>query len=129
MTEINLPQAFKPNFFDDIEFNFQIMSLTKKDILNHSDIVISVSWKLFGKYNNIVEEHSSEMCFSEIELQNQESFIDYNNLTEDVVKSWFMYDDLLENIKCSIANKINSRLSTQEMITNFPWSQDNKYSS
>lgn len=123
MTESNLPQAFKPDFFDEIEFKFEILSLSKKTIQNQSNVIVSVTWKLTGIYNNIVEDHTCNAAFSEIQLQSQESFIDYNNLTEDIVKSWVMQDDLLDNIKCSIANKINLlTINTTEDVTEFPWS-------
>jgi len=119
--ELNLPQATRPDFFDSIEFNFRINSLTKKDIGTQSDVIDSIKWILVGKYNGITVEHACDVVFDDIQLANQSTFTNYNELTDEIVKSWVMTDNLLENIKCSIANKINLKLSKKEVVTNFPW--------
>jgi len=119
--ELNLPQAIRPDFFDSIEFDFKINSLTKKDIGTQSDVIDSIKWILVGKYNGIVVEHQCGVIFDDIELVNQNTFTNYNELTDEIVKSWVMNDDLLENMKCSIANKINSKLLKSEIVTDFPW--------
>jgi len=119
---MSLPEAKKPDFFNDIEFEFKILSIKKTNLQNQNDVITSITWQVIGKYNNIIEQHTCERQFLQMELENQETFIDYNSLTEDIVKSWIMDDELLDNIKSSVANKIDSQLEPQEEIKEFPWS-------
>ena len=120
-TNMSLPQAKKPDFFNDIEFEFKILSLKKTNLQNQNDVITSITWQIIGKYNNTIEQHTCERQFLQMELENQETFVDYNSLTEDIVKSWIMDDELLDNIESSVANKIEFQLESQEEIKDFPW--------
>lgn len=115
------PLPNKPDCFDNTEFEFKIVSITKKIINDQPDVITSITWAVSGTYNDITETHSTTTEIPEFVLLEQDTFIDYNNLTEEIVKSWIITDYTLFNIKCSICNKIETQLKQTEVITELPW--------
>lgn len=115
------PLPNKPDCFDNTEFQFKIVSITKKIINDQPDVITSITWAVSGTYNDIAETHSTTTEIPEFVLLEQDTFIDYNNLTEEIVKSWIITDYTLFNIKCSICNKIETQLKQTEVITELPW--------
>ena len=115
------PLPNKPDCFDNTEFEFKIVSITKKTINDQPDVITSITWAVSGTYDGITEIHDMKTEFPEFILSEQDTFIDYNNLTEEIVKSWIKNDYTLYNIKCSICNKIESQLNQNQVITELPW--------
>lgn len=117
------PLPNKPDCFDNTEFEFKIVSITKKTINGQPDVITSINWEVSGTYNDITEIHNTTTEIPEFVLLEQDTFIDYNNLTEKIVKSWVMTDYTLYSIKCSICNRIESQINQDEVITELPWSK------
>jgi hypothetical protein len=117
------PSPILPDFFNDVEFSFQIISLRKKTVNNTSDVVTSADWKIIGKYSGVTAEHVSDAIFI---FDDTTEFTPFSDLTESQVKSWIMDDEDYEFLKSAVASKlevmIKSRQEDLEVTTTLPWS-------
>ena len=94
-----------------------ITALEKNNTDNLQDVVYKVEYYLTIIENGIRRTEPMELKFSNI---NAEGFIEYNNLTEENIKSWIindpMYDQQIEIIQDMVFRESMTRIDQ-----NFPW--------
>ena len=119
----NFPTPVLPDFFNDIDFSFEIISLRKKTVNGTPDVITSADWKITGIYNGDNAHHVSDAIFN---IADDTEFTPFANLTESQVKSWIMDDEEYEFLKSAVASKlemiIKSRQEDLEVTTTLPWS-------
>ena len=107
----------KPDIFDDVVFSIEITGLEKT---GSDEIVTTVMYNVVGIYNEVSAEHSSQISFMPEEVAVDDTFIPFESLSKDQVKSWVeeRYPEIA--IKYSIANNIVDCLTRKESIA-LPW--------
>lgn len=119
------PQPIKPNFYDKINFTYKITSVKREVVRGTSDVVTEVSFLVLGVYGEDRAEFYSTLSLYIPE--DQTDFISFTELTEDQVKSWTISEENLDNLKCCVASKIESKRNIRNEALNstseenLPW--------
>lgn len=101
-----------------MEFLIKIDKLDCIKIENNKIVVKRIHWSIIGKLNskekkiNIISEISTNNI-------NDSNFIDYQNLTEDIINSWIS-DLSLSNTKENL-QKLFEEDQSSEINPNLPW--------
>jgi hypothetical protein len=111
-----------------MDYTWNLVALRKTNNENFNDIVIWAEWKLTGidaeGYSGSFSG-GSEFKFNTIDPNN---FIDFNNLTEEIVLNWIKPEVLsngnyLEHIQARIQEEINQKKHPITSVgdNEFPW--------
>lgn len=106
-----------------MNYKWEITSIKKKDTDNLSDVIFQVYWKKIGTdENGNIGEFSGATPLDTSNL-NPEGFLNYTQLTEDVVLEWIksiVVGDYERHVNEQIQKKIDLNSNTE--INSFPWS-------
>lgn len=105
-----------------ISYNWNIKSLRKTNLDNLSGVVIEVYWDCVGTddddYTGIF---SGFTIFKNVDPNN---FIDFDNLTEEIVLSWVqpeVYSKYWDHVEAKIQEYINAKKNPVIDVTQLPW--------
>lgn len=119
------PQPIRPDFYDEINFTYKITSIKRGVVRGTSDVVTEVSFLVFGVYGE--DRAKFDSTLSLYIPEDQTDFIAFTELTEDQVKSWVVSEENLDNLKCCVAAKIESKINARAEASsntseeNLPW--------
>lgn len=108
----------------DAIYTWRIVNTTIKNSPDINDIVVDCSWVKVGQY----EDGSTGFCYGNTRFDdvNPESFIMFDELTEDVVLSW-VHDRITEEqnqqINKYIEDDMRRRMYPEKTVTP-PWIKD-----
>lgn len=113
-----------------IQYSYHVSSLKTEDIHNFKDVVVQ-----FDGYLYAIDENgkNTTLPFSwdfEVNHLNQTDFIDYDNLTPDIIRSWLesQISDYEQNYqKTTLANLISNFYDESNIEPKgLPWNKKNK---
>ena len=113
-----------------IQYSYHVSSLKTGDIDNFKDVVVQ-----FDGYLYAIDENgkNTTLPFSwdfEVNYLNQTDFIDYDNLTPDIIRSWLesQISDYEQNYqKNTLANLISNFYNKSNIEPKgLPWNKNNK---
>lgn len=101
-----------------ITYTYQILELRKKDESSFTNTIKSFKIRITGTKDG--ESYSVDQDLI-LPIPEQESFIQYDSLTEQNLIDWFLTEIIPSDYQFEIENKFNLSEGTQE--TSFPWSE------
>lgn len=101
-----------------ITYTYQILELRKKNESNFTDNIKSFKIRITGTKDG--ESYSVDQDLI-LPIPEQESFIQYDSLTEQNLIDWFLTEVIPSDYQFEIENKFNLSEGTQE--ASFPWSE------
>ena len=101
-----------------ITYTYQILELRKKNESNFTDNIKSFKIRITGTKDG--ESYSVDQDLI-LPIPEQESFIQYDSLTEQNLIDWFLTEVIPSDYQFEIENKFNLNEGTQE--ASFPWSE------
>lgn len=113
-----------------IQYSYHVSSLKTEDIDNFKDVVVQ-----FDGYLYAIDENgkNTTLPFSwdfEVNYLNQTDFIDYDNLTPDIIRSWLesQISDYEQNYQKNILANLISNFYNKSNIEpkGLPWNKNNK---
>lgn len=112
-----IPEPVIPSNYNDVTFELEIISMSTVDESN-PDTVSKVKYILTGTQGGRSASHSRTL---NLDTENIESFINYTDLTKDVVKSWIetLSNYLLD--KYSVCNVILDQVNRESNTKALPW--------
>ena len=101
-----------------ITYTYQILELRKKDESSFTNTIKSFKIRITGTKDGESYSVDQDLILS---MPKQESFIQYDSLTEQDLINWFLKEIIPLDYQFEIENKFNLSEGTQE--TSFPWSE------
>ena len=120
----NNPLPIKPDNFENVVFSLDINSLKTASVGNTAKVVVQVDYCLRGAYAGLSHAHSGQIWFDPNAVVIDGSFIQFENLTKEVVKQWVTAKYPEIHIKYSLANILGKTKQEQDDAVNntLPWS-------
>lgn len=110
---------------DDYTYYWQFLSITKRSVKNKASVIHKIIFKLVGRSPENVEGEFKTAFGLAIPEEFNENFIEYENLTEEIIVSWIeqFYD--MNEIYKHIHNEIEKNKNPEEIVVNgyYPWQQ------
>ena len=101
-----------------MEYNLNIKQLkVAKELDNKQNFVVQVDWEYTASENDAKCARYGTASFS----QPGDSFIPFNDLTEDIVKSWVISSVDIAGLEASLSEQINDILNPKVSVVPFPW--------
>jgi len=108
-----------------MQYNWRIKEIIKKDFEDKKDVIFKIFWEKIGtdEEGNVGKVQGS-ILFN-IEKVDYNGFIEYENLTEELVLNWILltisesYDKRLNK---KILNRIEQTKNPSTKVSEFPWS-------
>jgi len=101
-----------------MEYNLNIKQLrVAKELDNKLDFVVEIDWEYTANDNEAMCARNGTTSFS----KPGNSFIPFNELTEDTVKSWIMSSVDISVLQSSLSEQINDILNPKVSVVPFPW--------
>ena len=101
-----------------MEYNLNIKQLrVAKELDNQYDFVVEVDWEYIATESNASCARYGTASFS----QPGDSFIPFDDLTEDIVKSWVISSVDIAGLEASLSEQINDILNPKVSVVPFPW--------
>lgn len=108
-----------------IEYKWEIFSLYTTPHENGMDnIVKKVNWR----YQINEDSHYADIYLhTELSLPSPESFIVFDDLTDETVFSWIEQNENMEQLRENLQQKLNLAKNPTIVEKNIPWSYENRY--
>ena len=108
-----------------MNYTWQLTSLKRKDIGELNNVVVQTYWKKIGTdENGNTGEFSGATPFN-LNNMDPNTFISYENLTEEMVLGWIqsvVVGDYENHVNAQIAKQIQDKISPIIEVTDgFPW--------
>ena len=101
-----------------MEYNLNIKQLkVAKELDDKQNFVVQIDWEYTASENDAKCARYGTTSFS----QPGDSFIPFNDLTEDIVKSWVVSSVDIAVLEASLAEQINDILNPKVSVVPFPW--------
>lgn len=101
-----------------MEYNLNIKQLkVAKELDEKQNFVVQIDWEYTASENNAKCARYGTASFS----QPGDSFIPFNDLTEDIVKSWVISLVDIAGLEASLSEQINDILNPKVSVVPFPW--------
>lgn len=101
-----------------MEYNLNIKQLkVAKELDNKQNFVVQVDWEYTASKNQAMCVRYGTASFS----QPGDSFIPFDQLTEDTVKSWVISSVDIAGLEASLSEQINDILNPKVSVVPFPW--------
>lgn len=101
-----------------MEYNLSIKQLkVAKELDNKQNFVVQVDWECTATENNARCARNGTSSFN----QPGDSFIPFDKLTEDTVKSWVTSSVDISGLEASLSEQINDILNPKVSVVPFPW--------
>jgi hypothetical protein len=101
-----------------MEYNLNIKQLrVAKELDNKQDFVVEVDWEYMASEGSATCARYGTASFS----QPGDSFIPFDDLTEDIVKSWVVSLVDIAKLQASLSEQINDILDPKVSVVPFPW--------
>jgi hypothetical protein len=101
-----------------MEYNINIKQLrAAKELDNKQDFVVEVDWEYTANEGIAKCARYGTSSF----YQPGSSFIPFDQLTEDTVKSWVTSSVDIAGLEASLAEQINDILNPKVSVVPFPW--------
>jgi len=106
-----------------INYTWKIHSITKKTVNNIDSVVFAVVWEKFGLSDDGYSGSIKSSANFNIDDIDENSFVPYNQLIEEVVVSWIKSFIDEENINKLIEKEIEKSRSNSIQVDdgNLPW--------
>lgn len=113
-----------------MEYTYNILSLKKKTIGEHSDVVCGITWRKIGTDENGLQgkcDTYDDLGIDEtnVNLFVGSGFINYSNLTEANIISWIETSRPQEDVDLKILEDIQSQIRQGSEVPDgsLPWQQ------
>jgi hypothetical protein len=101
-----------------MEYNLNIKQLkVAKELDNKQNFVVQVDWEYTANENQARCVRYGTASFS----QPRDSFIPFDQLTEDTVKSWVISSVDIAGLEASLSEQINDIINPKVSVVPFPW--------
>jgi hypothetical protein len=101
-----------------MEYNLNIKQLkVARELDDKQNFVVQVDWEYTATKNNAKCARYGTASFS----QPGDSFIPFDQLTEDTVKSWVISSVDIAGLEASLSEQINDILNPKVSVVPFPW--------
>ena len=101
-----------------MEYNLKIKQLkVAKELDEKQDFVVQIDWEYTASENDAKCARYGTASFS----QPSDSFIPFDELTEDIVKSWITSSVDIAGLEASLSEQINDILNPKVSVVPFPW--------
>lgn len=107
-----------------ITYTWKVTGLTKTNTADLTDVVVGTRWTKTGvdaEGNEGVFSGATPFLASEVDPNN---FVDWNNLTEEVVLSWIqpiVVDSYEQHVNDQIQKQINAKKNPVVETSDLPW--------
>lgn len=108
-------------------YEYDILKLRKTNTGTNANVVIGISWRATGTDSDNVSGTFEAMSTFNVDDLNPSNFVDYQNLTKEIVVGWIQNLTYLDNFqnyyKDLIKKQIDQKKYTPEDVdpANFPW--------
>jgi hypothetical protein len=108
-------------------YHWEILSITKMNLVSKSNVIFKIIWRLIGIDPNGVEgvfKGSTELT---IPNQFDENFIEYENLTEQNIINWIQQILNMDDVYSAIDDAMEKNKQQIEVVFDgqYPWQQTN----
>ena len=101
-----------------MEYNLNIKQLrAAKELDDRQNFIVEVDWEYTAAEGNAICARYGTESFN----QPGSSFIPFNELTENIVKSWITSSVDIAKLEASLSEQINDILNPKVSVVPFPW--------
>jgi hypothetical protein len=101
------PKPVTPAYYDQMTFGFDIEQMHTKTINGTPNVVYKVNYYVWGEYQGEQGRVSQELTFPQEVLDEQVSFIPYDELTKETVIGWIEDNTSYIHTQYTIANQLD----------------------
>ena len=107
-----------PEYYNDIEFEMQLVKAETQTVSNVDNVVVKVIYKVLATYNEKTESSEHEVYFP-VENIDLDNITNFENLSESQVKSWVEPHAPLDALKHSLSLRFKDVVESE--IKDFPF--------
>jgi len=101
-----------------MQYNLNIKQLkVAKELDNKQNFVVQIDWEYTASENQARCARYGTASFSQL----GDSFIPFDQLTEDTVKSWVISSVDIAGLEASLSEQINDIINPKVSVVPFPW--------
>lgn len=106
-----------------IQYTWEILSLNKKTVNGTNDVVLGVLWRKIGINQDGLIGESKKLTILALPETLNDNFIEYKDLTQQIIISWILSIEDEEQINLVIHQKIQEHIDNLVFISDgqFPW--------
>lgn len=106
-----------------IQYTWEILSINKKTINGTNDVILGVVWKKIGINQDGLIGESKRLTILTLPETFNDNFIEYKDLTQQIIISWILSIEDEELINLEIHQKIQEQLDNLVFVFDgqFPW--------